>query len=306
MCSLFGIYDYRGALNGYQRNKAVNVLAREAETRGKDATGIAYNHKGKMVIFKKALPAHKMRFRIPFGTRVVMGHTRLTTQGSEKNNENNHPFCSRNFALAHNGVLVNDQSLRISQDLPRTNIETDSYVAVQLLEKEGTLDFNAIRSMAEKLRGSFCFSILSSSNELYLVKGDNPLEIYDFKENGFCMYASTKEILNRSLKQLKLKELKYMNIRPVTGEILKLDRKGNWSKAEFDFHWRYDYSQKSITRSFGDKANWEMLLDYGESLGYYRSDLMLLAEYGFEEDEIEEMLMSPRLMNDFLYGGMVY
>ena len=47
MCSLFGIYDYKGNLNVNQLNKAVNTLAREAEIRGKDATGIAYNHNGK-------------------------------------------------------------------------------------------------------------------------------------------------------------------------------------------------------------------------------------------------------------------
>ena len=56
MCSLFGIYDYKGALNGQQLSKAVNVLAREAEIRGKDATGIAYNHNGKMIIFKRDKP----------------------------------------------------------------------------------------------------------------------------------------------------------------------------------------------------------------------------------------------------------
>ena len=49
-----------------------------------------------------------------------------------------------------------------------------------------------------------------------------------------------------------------------------------------------------------------MLLDYGESLGFHRGDILMLAEYGFEEDEIEEMLMSPRLMNDFLYGEVVF
>lgn len=30
-------------------------------------------------------------------------------------------------------------------------------------------------------------------------------------------------------------------------------------------------------------------MDYGKSLGYYRGDLMLLAEYGFEAEEIEKM-----------------
>ena len=309
MCSLFGIYDYKGNLNERQLRKAVHVLAREAEIRGKDATGIAYNHNGKMTVFKRDLPAHKMRFHIPRGTRAVMGHTRLTTQGSEKYNENNHPFPSKHFALAHNGVLTNDQTLRIIHDLPKTKIETDSYVAVQLLEKAGALNCYTIASMAEKLQGSFTISILDRDDQLYLIKGDNPLEIYDFEKDGFCIYASTAEILNRSLKQLKLQERKYTRIHPVAGEILKLDHNGKWTKGEFDFHWFYDdLWRKNIPskkRSEEDRY-WEMLLYYGESLGYHRGDLLLLAEYGFEEEEIEEMLMSPRLMSDFLYGEEVF
>ena len=33
-----------------------------------------------------------MRWRIPDDVNVVMGHTRLTTQGNAKHNYNNHPF----------------------------------------------------------------------------------------------------------------------------------------------------------------------------------------------------------------------
>lgn len=40
------------------------------------------------------------------------------------------------FALAHNGVLMNDGELQQKYRLPKTNIQTDSYVAVQLLEKQ--------------------------------------------------------------------------------------------------------------------------------------------------------------------------
>ena len=61
--------------------------------------------------------------------RAVIGHTRFTTQGSEKRNCNNHPFEGRcgteSFALAHNGVLYNDRELRREQHLPPTPIENE-------------------------------------------------------------------------------------------------------------------------------------------------------------------------------------
>ena len=108
-----------------------------------------------------------------------MGHTRMATQGSELKNYNNHPFQGHTregpFALAHNGILYNDKALRLSLDLPEPKIETDSFIAVELLEQKGTLNFSALRYVAETIEGSFCLSILDSRDNLYLVKGDNPL-----------------------------------------------------------------------------------------------------------------------------------
>lgn len=61
----------------------------------------------------------------------------------------------RAFALAHNGVLYNDKALRRSLHLPGTKIETDSYAAVQLIERQKALSFSSLRSMAESVEGSF-------------------------------------------------------------------------------------------------------------------------------------------------------
>lgn len=57
--------------------------------------------------------------------------------------------------MAHNGVLYNDKALRRSLHLPGTKIETDSYAAVQLIERQKALSFSSLRSMAESVEGSF-------------------------------------------------------------------------------------------------------------------------------------------------------
>ena len=39
-------------------------------------------------------------------------HTRMKTQGSEKNNANNHPLFSKNgIAIVHNGIIYNDKEI---------------------------------------------------------------------------------------------------------------------------------------------------------------------------------------------------
>ena len=91
-----------------------------------------------------------------------MGHTRMTTQGSESQNYNNHPFygkvASGSFALAHNGVLRNDHKLQVQKKLPVSRIETDSYVIVQLLEQAGSVDMQTLGKVSEQLIGSFTYT----------------------------------------------------------------------------------------------------------------------------------------------------
>ena len=137
MCALFGWLDYKGIVSDRLLKKLTQALANAAEERGTDASGIAYVKDGKVTIYKRPKPAHKLRFNAPNGTRAVMGHTRMTTQGNENFNYNNHPFYGHadvNFAFAHNGVLYNDKELRMEKHLPQTQIETDSYVAVSVLQ----------------------------------------------------------------------------------------------------------------------------------------------------------------------------
>ena len=184
MCAVFGFLDYRGKINNAVLKKLIHTLSVAAEVRGTDATGIAYVRDGSMVTYKKPKPAHKVKLFFPRDTRAVIGHTRFTTQGSEKRNCNNHPFeghCGKEaFALAHNGVLYNDRELRREQHLSTTPIETDSYIAVQLLEQGQHLDKENIKRMAELVEGSFVFTILRNDNTLFLVKGNNPLALYNF------------------------------------------------------------------------------------------------------------------------------
>ena len=238
MCAIFGVLDYEGKLTTVQKHHLVKNLGTAAEIRGTDATGIAYFQRSKLCIQKAPKPAHKMRYRIPAEIRYIMGHTRMTTQGNANRNQNNHPFPGKageqEFALAHNGVLTNDWELRFSENLPKTNIETDSFVAAQLIEKQREVSFQSLQKMAEKVQGSFTFTILDQSNSVYFVKGENPLTIYHYPEFGFYLYASTAEILDITLASLKMEKIAYEIIQPQPGTILRIDSQGNQETTSFE------------------------------------------------------------------------
>lgn len=127
MCAVFGYLDYKGKISNAVLKKLIRNLSIAAEVRGTDATGISYGNQGNIVTFKNAKPAHKMKLYFPRNTKAVIGHTRMTTQGSEKYNYNNHPFkgnCEiETFALAHNGVLYNDTKLKKKYNLPKQQLK---------------------------------------------------------------------------------------------------------------------------------------------------------------------------------------
>ena len=308
MCCLFGILDYGQCLNNKQLNKMVSVLSKACEVRGTDATGIAYNYNGKLCIFKRPLPAHRMHYRIPDGVHYVMGHTRMTTQGNEKYNYNNHPFpgnaINTDFSLAHNGVLYNDETLKFKEHLPETKIETDSYVAVQLIEKKRVLSTDSLKYMAESLEGSFTITVIDKDNNLHFVKGDNPMFIYHFKDLGIYIYASTEEILLKALGKMQMKLGKYEKIDITCGDILTIDKFGNRTKSTFEtdnldrfsfasYYWRTSIPRCEVTSkkivSYKDEYI-DRLKTEAEYCGYSPSLIDTLLADEFSTDDIEEMI----------------
>lgn len=92
MCAIFGFLDYGKKVSANTLKSLIRALSIAAESRGTDATGISFVNNGKIVIFKKAKPAHNVKLYFPKETTALIGHTRFTTQGSEKQNYNDHPF----------------------------------------------------------------------------------------------------------------------------------------------------------------------------------------------------------------------
>lgn len=305
MCCLFGLIDYGHHLSGRQKTKMIQALALESEARGTDAAGIAYYKDGTLRVDKRPGPAHLSRFRVPKDTWTVMGHTRMTTQGSAKKTQNNHPFVGsigkQDFALAHNGVLYNDLTLKRTHRLPKTNIETDSYVAVQLLEKENTLDFVSLQSMAEQVQGSFVFTVLDPADNLYFVKGDNPLCLVHYPQLKLYIYASTPQILAAAAARISLLDQAVpAEVDSICGDILCIDRSGNISRGAFDTRhpwssWYYQSFTKPTTRktvspTIFDAFYWDELKSIAGAYGYAPESIDEFRELGFTTDEIEEMI----------------
>ena len=302
MCCLFGVLNYGG--HNPEIDNIINQLAQEATIRGVDSTGIAYNKGGKLKVYKRPLSAYEMDFKGLSDCVTVTGHTRHATQGKKENNYNNHPFSGRsgkvNFALCHNGVLWNDKLLRERQKLPKTKIETDSYIAVQLIEKYNTFGFSALQKMAESVQGSFTFTVTDNADNLWIIKGDNPLTLVHFPQLQLYVYASTNEIAfagmchSTLVDEIEAGAFEVIHIN--SGEIVKIDKSGTIETSYFDFdrfggrgyNWQtwnsYDYANDS------DFDYLEDLKTIAKMQGIPEDDIQWLIDNGYTYDEIEDYI----------------
>ncbi|MGN1085801.1 MAG: class II glutamine amidotransferase [Porcipelethomonas sp.] len=308
MCAIYGFLNYGRKAKNRVLKSILRELSIAAECRGTDATGISYINNNEVITFKKAKPAHKVKLYFPENTKAVLGHTRMTTQGNEKYNFNNHPFegrCGNNsFALAHNGVLYNDAELKKMYNLPETQIETDSYVAVQLLEQGENLNAENIKRMAELVDGSFVFTILRNDNTLFLVKGSNPLTLYHFPTLGLYIYASTRSILDKALKKAAF-TYEFCEIEVTEGDILEISPDGSISKSTFEVKEKYHLLLNSYRWDISDWYGTEDieeddLLAICNCFGVDREDVEFLYSCGYTPDEIEEMLFDTDLFEETL------
>lgn len=333
MCCLFGIIDYKNKIGYKERKRILRNLSICGEERGTDAAGIAFNSSGKLNVIKYGVPAHCLKYNLPRDTFVVMGHNRLATQGSADKVYNNQPFQgvsgNNKFAFAHNGIIYNDKLLRKELNLPDTKIETDSFIAVQLIENKGAFDIDAIKYAAENVEGSFCFTFIDSEDSIYIVKGNNPMVVFDYKFLGICVYASTAEILKKAVNKSILKKQAYEEIKIGRGEIIKINRFGEREHFNFDTK-KLDngiYSYGGMYGSIYDDYMWDIysgvlskgykynddeykydekntlysqLVEYGSYAGVSEDEILFLLENGFDCWEIEEMLMEPEVVRQYI------
>lgn len=301
MCAVFGLIDYGKVLTAQQRECILWRLSVDCEERGIDATGYAFRENGKLKVVKKPVPAHEMFLTLNEDSNVILGHTRMTTQGKAEDNFNNHPFLGSArgtpFALAHNGIIMNDKVLRGEFKIPQTKIVTDSYIAVQLLEKFGELSEKSLANMAEKILGSFVFTLLDSENNSYFVRGSNPLALYHFKDR-FYVYASTSNILESTLRTFKRMGYIPQKIETQCGDILKIDADGKLIKSEF-YTSDFDYYPRGFYSN--ETSEVKQLKEYANLHGLSSENVDLLLEYGYDIDDIAALINDPEMLDNAIF-----
>ena len=232
--------------------------------------------------------------------KAITGHTRHATQGKAEKNYNNHPFEGKagniKFTMAHNGIIHNDNTLRKKNNIKKPLIDTDSFIYCQLIENAGKLNFDTLASCTEQLQGYYTFSILDENDSLYFVKGDSPLAIVHLKKLKMYVYASTDEILYKSIIDGGLfNEILSGDFEIITssdGDILKIDKKGKITRSTYTpatiyYNFKNWYEYNDI---YADDDYIDELKSVAKSLGYDEEQIDFLLDVGYTPEDVEEFI----------------
>jgi predicted glutamine amidotransferase len=183
------------------------------ESRGRDASGFAFLRAGNLVVHKAAIRSSVMvrskEWKELVLPPVFIAHTRAKTQGSERDNKNNHPlFTKDGLCIVHNGMIHNDQEIFGKQ---KRDGECDSEAILAVLASKQKGD--KIKRVFEKLEGCFAFACIDKANpeQLILVKKDNPLELYFDADSDILFFCSEADLMREAL-EIRKSTLRGFNI----------------------------------------------------------------------------------------------
>lgn len=223
MCGIWGLVGQRNT-NSHEIRTVVENLFILSESRGKEASGISGLSGGSIISLKMAEPASKLIKKRAFDKFMedvwnvdqecfaLIGHSRLATNGSEGNNENNQPVVTHGISTVHNGIIVNVDQLW--NDNPNLNRQTelDTEVFGRMVAKEieqGMDETDAVKEVYKHIQGTAStLTILEKGRKLIAATNNGSLYCSRSKDKNWIIFASEAYILqglfqkNRFVKNL--------------------------------------------------------------------------------------------------------
>jgi len=192
----------------------IDMLLMMNERRGNQATGVAIqNSDGKVRVYKIDEPAARvvaskeyenfLEKNLAKDTQIVLGHTRLATQGDPRKNENNHPVFAGKTAIVHNGCLQNDYVLFNTLNLKR-EAQVDSDIIRAILDQDGLTPKGA-KNLA-KITGSAAIAAISNDypGKLLIARSGSPV-VFGSTEGNLLVWSSEKVAIHTTLRSYVLK-----------------------------------------------------------------------------------------------------
>lgn len=226
MCGIFGVIS-RGDQQ-LARTLALSLL-RYSETRGREAAGIAVHDGREIAVLKQGgsvsafLQNPKLHELLAKPAIAITGHSRLATNGTQSNSDNNQPVITRGAVALHNGIIVNDRALAARYPAITLAGELDSEVLAGVLRAK--LDASkdlvaAARATFAEIQGSASIAMMFDDLDVMLL-ATNTGSLFQLSSDDVVAFASERFILQRVIDEKQLGDLQLEQVR--AGHALAVD-----------------------------------------------------------------------------------
>jgi glutamine---fructose-6-phosphate transaminase (isomerizing) len=231
LCGIFGFLIAEDPkLSSKKLMQIVNWMFKLSESRGKEASGLAIRFNDSIYVLKEPITPSKLvktnKYKYFFnktlatkgytGTQLqipllIIGHSRLQTNGQSEINTNNQPVVKDGAVGVHNGIIVNDEGLWKSFPTLEKKYDVDTEVFLSLLQAfraQGKSIVEAFRIVFDSIEGSASVAVqFDDADNLVLATNTGSLYLSLSINEKVLVFASEKYILQQALNHKFLKNL---------------------------------------------------------------------------------------------------
>jgi glucosamine--fructose-6-phosphate aminotransferase (isomerizing) len=243
MCGIFGFISKKESEIDFI--KLAKTLGDFSESRGKDASGLATNNPLFAVKssenFNKAMKSSQWQKinqnlleRQGKKSVIVIGHTRLATNGDASVDNNNQPVVLTELIGVHNGIICNTNLIESDFNVSDKISELDSEILFKALrnefKEELKVDSNrlncwekSLNKVYSEIEGAASIAAISDKNELILATNIGSLYVYESKE--ILVFSSERITLEDTLKKFRIEFGKeaITQLKPNSSKIVNID-----------------------------------------------------------------------------------
>lgn len=243
MCGITGVIRFdESSTSNADVVKSWETLFQESLRRGSDASGVIALTSSEVFSYKRSgstrsllsddryLQIRKLLLNGHLtGQRVILGHSRLSTNGSSSVNLNNQPVISDDMVLLHNGIIVNDLELKNKFELQGVS-QLDTETASKLFSIFGVSSdpVRALNQVYSEIRGNSTFAAILRKRHSCLLATNNGSLYFLFDDVlGLLLFSSEPKFLISSLNAIgsKMPESAIQHLEPNTSIEIPLGSK---------------------------------------------------------------------------------
>ena len=282
MCGIFGISKKElTPINFDNIIKDIENYVNSSQKRGSDTFGLSFKLDDEIILYKaneKPLSSIKRKNYIEFLYKflkpkidknlLMIGQTRLVTNGSKFSYFNNQPLQTKNIIGIHNGIFTNleEENLEKTKNFESYDVKSDSLIFFENISKLSSNE-NFLKDFFNYLKniiGNFSIAFyLQNENKIFI--SSNCGSLFYYYDNEIFTFASEKEFIIDYLRNSNLinkKDINEEKIKKCLNEIVIFDLDNQELK---DFDLKGEFKDLNVNIDYKKKLNVQNNFNYEQN-----------------------------------------